>query len=117
MSGWNLTNKIRNKFIPILKEYLDNVETATEEQIENMSQEEIEIDFSDTGISPSQLVGLLQELGYEETDRDANGWELDFWIYMKRKDEKHFDSGCEKLVVSGCGMTFELRVWIDDSDF
>ena len=117
MSGWNLTSEVRNKFVPIVKEYLHKVEMATEEQIENMFQKELEIDFSGTEISPVQLVKLLKDLGYKETRRDDNGWEMDFWIYMERKDGKHFDSGCEKLVVSGCGMTFELKVWIDDSDF
>lgn len=46
-----------------------------------------------------------------------NGWELDFWVNMKRKDGKVFDSTCENLVVAGCGMTFELRIYIEGMDF
>ena len=117
MNRWILTDEIRAKFNPVLKEYFNKVENLTVEQVENMSNEDMGIDLSDTGINPSQLVDLLEEFGYEETDRDDNGWELDFWIYMKRKDEKSFESTCERLVVAGCGMTFELKIWINGMDF
>ena len=33
------------------------------------------------------------------------------------EDEKCFESTCEHLVVAGCGMTFELKIWIDGMDF
>ena len=36
---------------------------------------------------------------------------------IKRKDEKTFDSTCEHLVISGCGMTFELKIYIYGIDF
>ena len=117
MNRWTLTDEIRTKFKPILQQYFNKVENLTVKQIENMSNEELGIDLSDMGINPSQLVDLLEEFGYEETNRNDNGWELDFWIYMKRKDEKCFDSTCEHLVVAGCGMTFELKIWIDGMDF
>ena len=117
MNRWILTDEIRAKFNPVLKEYFNKVENLTVEQVEKMSNEDMGIDLSDTGINPSQLVDLLEEFGYEETDRDDNGWELDFWIHMRRKDGKFFDSTCEHLVVSGCGMTFELKIWIDGMDF
>ena len=117
MNRWKVTDEIKEKFIPILKDYLNKLENLTVEQVETMSNEELGLDLSDKGINPSQLVDLLEELGYEETTRDDNGWELDFWIYMHRKDHKTFDSTCEKLVVSGCGMTFELKVYIEEIDF
>ena len=117
MNRWHLTDEIRNKIKPLLVEYFDKVESVTAEQIEHMSNEELGIDLSDKGINPSQLEDLLKEFGYEVKDRDDNEWELDFWIYMKRTDGKYFDSGCEKLVVAGCGMTFELKIYIDDMDF
>ena len=117
MNRWNLTEEIRDKNKPLLTEYFNKVENVTTEQIEQMSNEELGIDFSGKGINPSQLVKLLNEFGYEEEDRDDNGWELDFWIHMRRQDGRTFDSGCEKLVVSGCGMTFELKLYIDDCDF
>lgn len=117
MNRWHLTDKIREKFKPILQEYLNKVETVTVEQVERMANEELGLDLSDTGINPSQLVDLFEEFGYEETSRDNNGWELDFWIHMRRNDGKCFDSTCEHLVVFGCGMTFELKIWIYGIDF
>ena len=117
MNRWHLTDEIREKIKPLLSEYFDKVENVTAEQVEHMDNEELGIDLSDKGINPSQLVDLLEEFGYEETDRDDNGWELDFWIHMRRTDGKSFDSTCEHLVVSGCGMTFELKIWIDGMDF
>lgn len=117
MNRWNLTDEIKAKFKPILQEYFDKVENLTIEQVEAMSNEELGLELSDTGINPSQLVDLLEEFGYKENDRDDNGWELDFWIDMRRKDGKCFDSTCENLVVRGCGMTFELKIYIEGMDF
>lgn len=117
MNRWILTDEIRDKFKPVLRQYFDKVENLTVEQVENMSNEELGIELSDKGINPSQLVDLLEEFGYEESNRSDNGWELDFWIYMSRKDGKTFNSTCENLVVSGCGMTFELKIYIDGMDF
>ena len=113
MNRWNLTDEIRNRIKPLLTEYLYKVENVTAEQVEKMSNEELSLDLSDKGINPHQLQELLEELGYEEDGFDSNGWQWDFWMYMKRIDEKHFDSTCEKLVVSGCGMTFELIISLD----
>lgn len=117
MNKWHLTDEIRENLKPLLTEYLNKVESVTAEQVETMTNEELGIELTDKGINPTQLVDLLGELGYEETDRDDNGWQMDFWIYLKRTDGKHFESGCEKLVVGGCGMTFELKIYIDDMDF
>lgn len=117
MNRWHLTDEIRENIKPLLIEYFDKVENVTAEQVEHMSNEELGIDLSDKGITPSQLVDLLEEFGYEKEDQEDNGWQLDFWIYMKRTDGKHFDSGCENLVINGCGMTFELKFYINDMDF
>lgn len=117
MNRWLLTDEIRDNIKPLLTEYFNKVENITYEQMEEMTNEELGIDLSDKGINPYQLVSLLKEFGYEKEDQDDNGWELDFWVYMKRMDGKFFDSGCENLVVSGCGMTFELKIYIDDMDF
>lgn len=117
MNRWNLTEEIREKIKPILQQYFDKVENITAEEFEDMSEKELGIDLSDTGINPYQLVKLLEEFGYEETNRNDNGWELDFWIDMKRKDDKTFISGCEHLTIAGCGMTFELKIWINGMDF
>lgn len=117
MNRWILDEITREKIKPLLSEYFDKVENITVEQMEYMSNEEFGLDLTDKGINPSQLVELLEEFGYEETDRNDNGWELDFWIDMERKDGKTFDSTCEHLVVAGCGMTFELKIYIYGIDF
>ena len=117
MNRWLLTDEIRNKIKPMLSEYLHKVENVTSEQMEDMTNEELGLDLSDAGINPSQLVDLFEELGYVKKEQDRNGWEMDFWIYMHRTDGCVFDSGCEQLVISGCGMTFELKIWIDGIDF
>ena len=117
MNRWLLTDEIRNNIKPLLTEYFNKVENVTYEQIEKMSNEELGIDLSDKGINPHQLILLLEEFGYKREDQDDNGWELDFWIYMRRIGGEFFDSGCEKLVVRGCGMTFELKIYIEDMDF
>lgn len=117
MNRWHLTDEIRENIKPLLIEYFDKVENVNSEQVEKMTNKDLGIELSDKGINPTQLVDLLKEFGYEMTNRDDNGWELDFWIYMKRKDGKYFDSGCERLVINGCGMTFELKIYIADMDF
>lgn len=112
INRWN-----KRKINPLLTEYFDKVENVTYEQIEEMTNEELGIDLSDKGINPHQLVCLLEEFGYEREDQDDNGWELDFGFTWKEQMASFFDSGCENLVVRGCGMTFELKIYIDDMDF
>ena len=115
MNRWVLTDEIREQIKPLLQGYFDKVENVTFEQLENMkTTDRFEFDLSDKGINPYQLETLLKEFGYETDDRDDNGWERDFWIYMSRKDTKHFISGCENIVIMCCGMTFELKIYIPD---
>ena len=114
MSRWNVSKKIEEKFKPILKDYLNEIENLTFDEINKMNINDLILDLSDTGINPSQLVKLLNDLGYEETDRENSGWELNFWIYFQRKDGKIFESNCEQLVIIGCGMTFELKLCINE---
>ena len=109
---WLVTNEIRSKFLPILQNYLSKMESLTEANMERMEDKDFGIVFSDTGINPYQLQTLLEELGYELIDNERNGWELDFWIDMERSDLKEFPSGCERLVIYGCGMTFELKLTV-----
>jgi len=114
MNRWKLNDEIRNKITPMLKEYFDKVENMTVQEVEQAPNEAFILNLSDIGINPSQLVDLLEEFGYEEIDRRDNGWELDFWIDMNRTDGKCFDSCCERIVVAGCGMTFELKIYIKE---
>lgn len=117
MNRYILTDEVRSKIKPLLTEYFNKVENVTAEQVEKMTNEELGLDLSDKGINPYQLKTLLTEFGYEESGFDSNGWQWDFWMYMKRTDGKYFDSTCEKLVVAGCGMTFELKIYINNMDF
>ena len=117
MNRWQLTDEIRKKFTPILKEYLDKIENMTEEEFDNVPDEALaetfDLDLFGMGINPYQLWQLIEEnFNYKEDSIDRNGWEQDFWISMRRTDGKTFPSGCEHLVISGCGMTFELSLGI-----
>ena len=110
MNRWQLTDEIREKFVPILKEYLNKMDTIPEEDFEEQTYD---LDLSDTGINPYQLWQLLEkEFGYEEVDIDENGWEQDFWIRIKRTDGKTFSNGSEHLTINCCGMTFEVKLGV-----
>lgn len=114
MNRYTLTDELRNEFKPKIQEFLNKMENLTGEQIEHMSNEDFMISFSDTKLNPYILEQILIEMGYEEIDFDKNGWQMDFWINMRRKDNKTFDSTCERLCISGCGMTFELNLAVDE---
>lgn len=111
--GWKLTDEQKEKFIPIIKAYFEKVENLAADQISYEKRTELGIDFTGQGINPAQLEELVESFGYEEADIDRNGWEMDFWITMKRTDGKKFPSKCETLVIKGCGMTFELKLCIE----
>lgn len=90
---WNPTKEQKEKFIPIIQEFIQRME-------KNPDTKEC-VDFYNKGISPSQLKDILEDdLGFEEIDFDRNGWEWDFWITM-RKDGTDY-------VIAGTGMTFEM---------
>lgn len=90
---WDATQEQKEKFIPMIKEFIEKVKN-------NPDTKEC-IDFSDRGISPSQLKDILEnDLGFEEVDFDANGWQWDFWITMRK--------GGVDYMMTGTGMTFEI---------
>lgn len=109
---WILTDEIRNEFKPLVSVFFQKLENMTPEQAESAEDSEFEMNLSDMGINPYQLRQLLEEMGYEHDYQDDNGWELDFWVYMNRKDGQSFPSCCERMVISGCGMTFELKLGV-----
>ena len=114
MNRWTLTNELRNEFKPKIQEFLNKMENLTDEQIEQMPNEDFMISFSDTKLNPYVLEQILKEMGYEQESFDKNGWEMDFWTRMRRKDGKTFPSMCELLCIQGCGMTFELNLAVDE---
>jgi len=99
LSRWQLTDEVKEKFTPIVKEFINQVET-----IDRLSDTPLlTIDLSDTELNPYTLENLIKVLGYENTDHDSNGWQYDFWITM-RKD------GCKTLSIEGTGAIFELKL-------
>ena len=106
---WNLTDEQRARLVPRLKQYFNKLESMTDEEVEKADNEEFERDLTYEAISPQLLIDLLtEEFGYETWSHDCNGWQWDFWIEMHRKDDKTFPSACERMMICGCGMTFEL---------
>ena len=98
MSRWILTNEVKEKYLPIVKEHINKIENYN---LEEMDRYDVELDLSDTELNPYTLGELLKELGYEKVDVDRNGWEMDFWIKYKKSD-------CLPIQVRGTGITFEL---------
>lgn len=106
MGNWDLTDKQRKDIKPLVEKYLNNIEELDSLEDFNENKEKLDLTFKE--ISPYQLKELLEELGYEESDFDKNGWECDFWIYMLN----HNKENTYKICISGCGMTFELKLGI-----
>ncbi len=112
---WVIKPEVKEKYKIIVGEWLHRMETLTVEEVENMKYEDFEINLSDTELNPYTLSDLLQEeFGYiEDEDRfSTNGWQLDFWMYLY-KSGVSFNSCCENLSISGCGMTFKLILRVD----
>lgn len=90
---WEATQEQREKFIPILQEFINKA-------LKTPNTKEC-IDFYNQGVSPYQLKSILEDdLGFEDSGFDSNGWEFDFWITMS-KDGTNF-------MIAGTGMTFEM---------
>lgn len=99
MSRWDLKDEVRNKYIPMVKSFTEEVEKV---DVEN-SDKLLKKDFSDTELNPYTLGTILESLDYTRDKQDDNGWELDFEItYIKE--------GYRRIMITGCGMTFELKL-------
>lgn len=88
---WNLTQEEREKYIPYIQECIKKLDEVDD------------IDLSDTTLNPENMRDIMKELGYTEMSFDSNGWEYDFWIEFAKEGEKN-------VTVSGCGVTFDLRL-------
>lgn len=109
MNRWHITEEVKAKMLPVLKDYFSKLESYSCEEIEQMENEEFELDLFNTGLAPYTLKTLLEEeFGYEEVGSDDNGWELDLWIQLVRLDGKTFTSTCENMTIQACGQTFSL---------
>lgn len=96
------TEEQKEKFIPILQEFIDRIEAASEEEVYS-----IQLNLTDKGINPAQIWDILEELGYEENYEDYNGWQLDFWIKFEKE-------GCRTISMSGTGITFEVLLEVQE---
>lgn len=108
---WTLTEEQKNKIVPVIRTFLSKLENMTEEEADAAPEEMFVLDLYNMGAGPYLIEKILEtEFDYEDYDSDHNGWELDFWIYFRRKDGKEFPSECDHLVLEGCGMTFEVKL-------
>lgn len=65
MNRWNLTEEVKQKYTPVVKEFLESLKVPSEELREK--------DFSDTELNPYTLWELLESLGYEK-GRSIRKW-------------------------------------------
>ncbi|WP_263117560.1 hypothetical protein [Bacillus subtilis] len=98
-SRWKLTEEVEEKHSPIVKEFIKKIEEIGPDDQTDL----LEIDLSDTDLNPYTLQKLLESFGYQETERDVNGWQFDFWITMEK-------SGFKSLQINVTGVTFELML-------
>lgn len=112
MNRWELTDKVKEKYKPIIQEFLNKMENLTCKEIEKMDNEEFCLNLSDTELRPYTLLQLMKEFEYGNEKFDDNGWELDFWIDISKNSS--FESTSERLCIHGCGMTFELNLSVKE---
>ena len=84
----------------------------SDEDTDAMGNEEFVLDLSDTKLRPFTLLELLKDFGYNKESMDNNGWELDFWINIRKAGS--FPSTSQSLCIHGCGMTFELMLSVKE---
>lgn len=58
------------------------------------------------------IESILGDLGYEQSDFDTNGWEMDFWIHYQHEDPNY-----PPLCISGTGITKEVYLRGEHEDF
>jgi hypothetical protein len=104
---WELTKAVEEKWLPKIKEFIDNLEKVTPEEIESGNYKK-EMDLSDTELNPYTLKKILQYLDYEQDGMETNGWEMDFWMDM------FSNKTGPNLTISGCGMTQQLKLLVGE---
>ena len=100
METWNLTDELRDKFKPIVENYVNLLES---DEVDDVNKKYLKL--TNRGINPMQLKELLKELGYEDVGYDSNGLQHDFWQYMNNSKREKY---AKDLCICGCGMTFDL---------
>lgn len=90
---WELTEDVREKYVPIIKDFLSDLDCGIGEG---------DLVLTNTELNPYTLKKLLEEeFDYIEVDTETNGWQMDFWIEMGNESYP-------SLHITGCGITFEL---------
>lgn len=109
MNRYELSKDVKEKYKPIVEEFLNKMKSLNNYEIEYMNNEEFRLELSDTELRPYTLLELMREFGYGDEEFEDNGWQLDFWINIEDKEES-YPSTCEVLCIHGCGITFELNL-------
>lgn len=101
MNKYNLPDSLVEHYKKLFEGFIAQLKAA---QAANETPEIHSLDLREEGITPAQSIALLEdEFGYEMTEMDTNGWELDFWIMMFHED-------LPNILVAGTGLTFELEL-------
>lgn len=101
MNKYNLPDSMVEYYKKILEGFIAELKAA---QAANETPEIHSLDLREEGITPTQAINILEdEFGYEMTEMNTNGWQLDFWITMFHQD-------LPNILVAGTGMTFELEL-------
>lgn len=93
-----LTEEVKQQFNSIINIFIETLEASEEGK-------EPTLDLSDTRLNPYTMRSFLVELGYRVVASEDNGRQMDFWIDLEKE-------GCKPLSISGCGMTFELKLGV-----
>lgn len=113
MDRWELSDEVRDKYKPIIQEFLTKVGSLTPEY--TVDEELLTLQLSNTELNPYTLRSLLkEEFDYGDEEMKRNGWELDFWIYLGRSKDSSDDLP-RNLCIHGCGMIFELNLSVGES--
>ena len=99
INRYKLSENVEQKYTPIVQKFIEELEAVDLENAKDL----LEKDFSDLEINPYTLGTILEKLGYEEENRNDNGWQLDFWITYTKTNYR-------SIAISGCGITFELKL-------
>lgn len=85
--------------IAAILEYMNNHEDAGYDGIS----------LNPIDVSPSQVMDIIKELGYEESYNDFNGWEGDAWWHF-------YKEGARSIIVSYCGYEFSMSISLEEPD-
>lgn len=100
--SFTLTQEEKDHYKPIIQGII-------EELIKTRNFDSIDLtDFDE--LSPYLMWELLEELGWENTDYDSNGWEQDTWTYFTKKGQDF-----ASIVLFSCGMTFNMSIALCDN--